>query len=138
MDGELNKMIDFKLTTAGDLSFSSNRELEFTQNDALKLQYALARVKSAKNDWYIDNVGADLEQLIGEPVSEQTIEQGKQLIIDALTEYKLFGTDDIYVQYRDELEDEQLVYYVYLRMSSIENSQVLSISLSPVVNVQVL
>ena len=138
MDGELNKMIDFKLTTSGDLSFSSERELEFTQNDALKLQYALAHVKSAKNDWYIDNVGADLEQLIGEPVSEQTIEQGKQLIIDALTEYKLFGTDDIYVQYRDELEDERLIYYVYLRMSSIENSQVLSVSLSPVVNVQVL
>ena len=71
-------------------------------------------------------------------MSEQTIEQGKQLIIDALTEYKLFGTDDIYVQYRDELEDERLIYYVYLRMSSIENSQVLSVSLSPVVNVQVL
>ena len=93
-------MIDFKLTDIGDLSLSSERELEFSQNDALNLQYALARVKSAKNDWYIDNVGADLERLIGEPLNEQLIEQGKQMIMDALTEYNLFKTNEVRSQMR--------------------------------------
>ena len=131
-------MIDFKLTDVGDLSLSSERELEFSQNDALNLQYALARVKSAKNDWYIDNVGADLERLIGEPLNEQLIEQGKQMIMDALTEYNLFKISEIYIQHREDVEEEQLSYYVYLRMSSMERSQVLSVSLSPVVSVDVL
>lgn len=131
-------MIDFKLTDVGDLSLSSERELEFSQNDALNLQYALARVKSAKNDWYIDNVGADLERLIGEPLNEQLIEQGKQMIMDALTEYNLFKISEIYIQHREDVEEEQLSYYVYLRMSSMERSQVLSVSLSPVVSVNVL
>lgn len=131
-------MIDFKLTDIGDLSLSSERELEFSQNDALNLQYALARVKSAKNDWYIDNVGADLERLIGEPLNEQLIEQGKQMIMDALTEYNLFKISEIYIQHREDVEEEQLSYYVYLRMSSMERSQVLSVSLSPVVSVNVL
>ena len=131
-------MIDFKLTDVGDLSLSSERELEFSQNDALNLLYALARVKSAKNDWYIDNVGADLERLIGEPLNEQLIEQGKQMIMDALTEYNLFKISEIYIQHREDVEEEQLSYYVYLRMSSMERSQVLSVSLSPVVSVNVL
>lgn len=131
-------MIDFKLTPLGELSLSSDRELEFSENEALKLQYALARVKSAKNDWYIDNVGADLERLIGEPMNEQLIEQGKQMIIDALTEYSLFKTDTIYVQHREDVEEDQLAYYVYLRTSSIDTSQVLSISLSPMISVNVL
>lgn len=131
-------MIDFKLTDVGDLSLSSERELEFSQNDALNLQYALARVKSAKNDWYIDNVGADLERLIGEPLNEQLIEQGKQMIMDALTEYNLFKISEIYIQHREDVEEEQLSYYVYLRMSSMERSQVLSVSLSPMVSVDVL
>ena len=131
-------MIDFKLTDVGDLSLSSERELEFSQNDALNLQYALARVKSAKIDWYIDHVGADLERLIGEPLNEQLIEQGKQMIMDALTEYNLFKISEIYIQHREDVEEEQLSYYVYLRMSSMERSQVLSVSLSPVVSVIVL
>jgi hypothetical protein len=131
-------MIDFKLTDIGDLSLSSERELEFSQNDALNLQYALARVKSAKNDWYIDNVGADLERLIGEPLNEQLIEQGKQMIMDALTEYNLFKISEIYIQHREDVEEDQLSYYVYLRMSSMERSQVLSVSLSPMVSVNVL
>ena len=131
-------MIDFKLTDVGDLSLSSERELEFSQNDALNLQYALARVKSAKNAWYIDNVGADLERLIGEPLNEQLIEQGKQMIMDALTEYNLFKISEIYIQHREDVEEEQLSYYVYLRMSSMERSQVLSVSLSPMVSVNVL
>ena len=131
-------MIDFKLTDVGDLSLSSERELEFSQNDALNLQYALARVKSAKNDWYIDNVGADLERLIGEPLNEQLIEQGKQMIMDALTEYNLFKISEIYIQHREDVEEEQLSYYVYLRMNSMERSQVLSVSLSPMVSVNVL
>ena len=131
-------MIDFKLTDVGDLSLSSERELEFSQNDALNLQYALARVKSAKNDWYIDNVGADLERLIGEPLNEQLIEQGKQMIMDALTEYNLFKTNEVYIQYREDVEEDRLSYYVYLRMSSMEHSQVLSVSLSPIVSVNVL
>ena len=131
-------MIDFKLTDVGDLSLSSERQLEFSQNDALNLQYALARVKSAKNDWYIDNVGADLERLIGEPLNEQLIEQGKQMIMDALTEYNLFKISEIYIQHREDVEEEQLSYYVYLRMSSMERSQVLSVSLSPMVSVNVL
>lgn len=131
-------MIDFKLTDVGDLSLSSERELEFSQNDALNLQYALARVKSAKNDWYIDNVGADLERLIGEPLNEQLIEQGKQMIMDALTEYNLFKISEIYIQHREDVEEDQLSYYVYLRMSSMERSQVLSVSLSPMVSVNVL
>lgn len=131
-------MIDFKLTPLGELSLSSDRELEFSENEALKLQYALARVKSAKNDWYIDNVGADLERLIGEPMNEQLIEQGKQMIVDALTEYSLFKTDEIYIQHREDVEEDQLAYYVYLRTSSIETSQVLSISLSPMISVNIL
>lgn len=131
-------MIDFKLTDVGDLSLSSERELEFSQNDALNLQYALARVKSAKNDWYIDNVGADLERLIGEPLNEQLIEQGKQMIMDALTEYNLFKISEIYIQHREDVEEDQLSYYVYLRMNSMERSQVLSVSLSPMVSVNVL
>ena len=71
-------------------------------------------------------------------MNEQLIEQGKQMIMDALTEYNLFKISEIYIQHREDVEEEQLSYYVYLRMSSMERSQVLSVSLSPVVSVNVL
>lgn len=126
---------DFKLTGNGDLSISATNELEFVKKEPLKLQYALARVKSVKNDWYIDNVGADLESLIGEPNVVETIELGKTLIIDALTGDGLFALDEVYVDAIPHATD--ITFQVFLKLETIEESTVLNVSLSATRGVQV-
>lgn len=106
--------MDFALTQEGDLSQSPSGNLEIVQNDHLKVQNAHCRVQSVKSDWYMDNVGANLESLIGLPNETDTVELGKTLITSALTEHGLYQSDDIYIEV-EEVRLTVLRYLVYLK-----------------------
>lgn len=111
--------MDFKLTTDGDIQLSPDRFDECVVGDELKLQTARHCVQSVKSDWYIDNIGADLESLIGAPFNEETIETGRQFIINALTELQLYQEDEIYIE--SSLHTPMtLAYDIYLKT---ENGQ---------------
>lgn len=107
-------MKDFKLTRDGDIQLSPDRFVEQVEEDKLKLQTAWHCVQSIKSDWYIDHIGADLESLIGAPFDEATIEEGRLLIVNALTEHHLYSEDEIYIE--SSLSTPMtLIYDVYLK-----------------------
>lgn len=107
-------MRDFKLTSDGDIQLSPDRFDEHVEGDELKLQTAWHCVQSIKSDWYIDNIGADLESLIGAPFNETTIEEGRLLIVNALTEHRLYSEDEIYIESSLSIP-MTLTYDIYLK-----------------------
>lgn len=106
--------MDFALTKEGDLSQSHSGHLNIVKKDDLKLQNAHCRVQSVKSDWYMDNVGANLESLIGLPNETDTIELGKTLIRSSLTEHGLYRPDEIYIEV-ESVRVTVLQYLVYLK-----------------------
>lgn len=108
--------MDFELTLEGDLSLDTNKNLKFVKKDELKLQIARCCVKSVQSDWYMDNIGADLERFIGLPCATSTVEAIKKQIVSSLVEQSIYETDCIYIE-ETELSKHKITLRVYLKNS---------------------
>lgn len=99
-------MKDFYLTNDGDLELIQENDSEEkvinsildTEKDSLRNQIAMCRILSVTHDWFYDNVGADLEQIIGEAVTTNTLKTGKELILNSLTKNDFISSDDIKIE----------------------------------------
>lgn len=88
---------DIALTPEGDLMISK-ADLKTVTGDDFRIQSARNRIKSITKDWFYDNVGADLEELLGKPNTQAIADKGKGKIITALTIDGLFAIDEVYVK----------------------------------------
>ena len=62
----MSDVFDFSLTELGELEIDNDSHDLLSQTDnELRIQMAICRIKSVSNNWYIDNIGANLEELIG-------------------------------------------------------------------------
>ena len=90
---------DFGLSTSGELVLNENtHDIQAQMDNDLRLQLAYDRIKSIKNNWFIDEIGANLEFLIGKPSNKETAEYGKNLIYEQLIFDKLWNEDEIYIK----------------------------------------
>lgn len=107
---------DFMVSSDGELVLDNEtHDFSKVSDNALKCQLAYTRIKSCVNDWFYDEVGADLEELVGRNIQESTIDTGKQRIIEVLTYDGLWNNNDIFVQTVVK-NSTQLEYIVYLRI----------------------
>lgn len=87
--------MDFRIDKEGEISYDN---MAILNKNEYRVQMAECRLKSIKNDWYGDNIGANLEELFGEYVSTEISSTLQEKIYTALT-YDLFFSDrDIYVE----------------------------------------
>lgn len=105
---------DFNIDESGDLVVDKQHEIKKVTDNELKIQLAYTRIKSIANGWFYDHVGADLEELVGRSIKEDTIEIGKNKIINALTFNDLWNEDDILVTANIK-DATHLIYSVYLK-----------------------
>lgn len=90
---------DIELTDDGDLNLDFFNK-EFTvvsENDYISQQVKI-RVKTVNSDWFFDDLGADMEQLLGQPNTIGTAEKGISLIRNCLTYDNFLTNDDIYIK----------------------------------------
>jgi len=119
---------DFKLLPQGEIEVNqSNHEIEtVTQND-LKVQLSYSRIKSITHDWFIDNIGANLEELIGQHCTQDIVEYGKQKILDVLTYDKLWLSHEVFIM--ATIKNNVLIEYnIYLKLYDPEDTTVNPIS----------
>lgn len=90
-------VMDIAITSDGDLSLS-NGDLVTIENLDLYKQMASNRIKSVSIDWFKDNIGADLEELIGLPNTKDNAELGVDKIKQSLTFDQLFAEKDVNVK----------------------------------------
>lgn len=117
---------DFAITTEGELIIDEeNHDIVKSLDDDLRIQLAYNRIKSISKNWFVDEVGADMEELIGRPCTEDMAEYGKQKIINVLLIDDLWNKDDIFI--KAEIKDNvHIIYSVYLKLFQSETEDTIS------------
>lgn len=114
-------MIDLLLQD-GDLVFTK-RDFGINGNEisgnASIAQTIFCRLKSCSVDWFYDRVGADLEQIIGEPNTEENANLGSSLIISSLT-YDGFLSEDKIVVKPIPQDEFTILYYLVITLDDGE------------------
>ena len=120
------KGFDFAITTEGELIIDEeNHDIVKSLDDDLRIQLAYNRIKSISKNWFVDEVGADMEELIGKPCTEYIAEYGKQKIINVLLIDDLWNKDDIFI--KAEIKDNvHIIYSVYLKLFQSETEDTIS------------
>ena len=111
MDG-----FDFGFSPDGEIIVDTDtHDIYKSQEDELKIQLSYNRIKSISKNWFIDEVGADLEEIIGKACNETTAEYGKLKIIDVLTFDGLWNDKDIFI--KSEIKNNiNITYNIYLKL----------------------
>ena len=117
---------DFNITPEGELIVDSNtHDIAIAEQDILRIQLAYNRIKSIAYNWFVDEIGANLEELIGKPCTQDTAEYGKQKIIQELTIDELWNSEDIFI--KSEIKNNtMIVYNIYLKIYQAETEDVYS------------
>lgn len=87
--------MDFKIDKEGEIFYN---DMAVLNKNEYRVQMAESRLKSIKNDWYGDNIGANLEEMFGEYVSTELSSTLQEKIYTALTYDLFFSERDIYVE----------------------------------------
>ena len=121
MDG-----FDFGFSPDGEIIVDSDtHDIYKSQEDELKIQLSYNRIKSISNNWFIDEVGADLEEIIGKACNETTAEYGKLKIIDVLTFDGLWDDKDIFIKSKIN-NNINITYNIYLKLYQSDTEEVYS------------
>lgn len=122
---------DFTLLPEGEIILEfATHEIGTVKDNDLRIQLAYNRVKSISNDWYIDKIGADLEELVGQPCTAGIIEYGKEKIYEQLTYDNLWRREYIHIQSTVN-NNTNVTYAIFLRIfdeTAIEDSYVYEIT----------
>jgi hypothetical protein len=92
--------VDLKLSEDGDLVFEHG-DIALVRKQEFVAQSSRNRIKTSDPDWYdykIDNIGANLEDLLGMPNNPDTARLGIDKIREALTSDGLIDGEDVYIR----------------------------------------
>lgn len=121
MDG-----FDFGFSPDGEIIVDTDtHDIYKSQEDELKIQLSYNRIKSISKNWFIDEVGADLEEIIGKACNETIAEYGKLKIIDVLTFDGLWDDSDIFI--KSEIKNNiNITYNIFLKLRQSDTEEVYS------------
>lgn len=120
------KGFDFGLSTSGELVLDPQTwDIQRKKDNDLRIQLAYNRIKSVTNNWFIDNVGANLESLIGKPCNRDNAEYGKNLIMQQLTFDKLWNNNEIFVK-ATIINMFNITYNIYFKLQDEATEDVYS------------
>ena len=117
---------DFGFTPEGEIIIDKDsHDITQTTDNDLRIQIAYNRIKSISYNWFIDEVGANLEEIVGKPCTESTAEYGKSKIIDVLTFDELWSDDEIFI--KTEIKNNtNITYTIYLKIYQSETEDTYS------------
>lgn len=117
---------DFGFTPEGEIIVDSNtHDIQTNKGNDLRIQLAYNRIKSISKTWFVDEIGADLEEIIGKPCTEEMAEYGKLKIIDVLTVDDLWTDNDIFI--KTEIKNNtNITYSIFLKIYQSETEDTYS------------
>lgn len=117
---------DFGFSPDGEIIVDTDtHDIYKSQEDELKIQLSYNRIKSISKNWFVDEVGADLEEIIGKACNETTAEYGKLKIIDVLTFDGLWNDKDIFI--KSEIKNNiNITYNIFLKLRQSDIEEVYS------------
>lgn len=117
---------DFGFTTEGEIIVDNeSHDISQVTSDDLRIQLAYNRIKSISHNWFVDEIGADLEEIIGKSCTEDMAEYGKRKILNVLTIDSLWDEDDIFI--KSEIKNNtNITYDIYLKIYQSETEDTYS------------
>jgi hypothetical protein len=116
--------IDLAWTLNGDLALGKDGDIADTSHDVLKSlrQEIRTRIRSSLEDWAMHpSIGANLDEIIGEPNNKATAETGKNRIIDSLIRDNFMTEGDVKVKYVP-VDDHRILYIITVSVApTVEN-----------------
>ena len=121
MDG-----FDFGFSPEGEIVVDNEtHDIKESTNDDLQIQLAYNRIKSISNDWFVDEIGADLEELVGRQCTSEIANYGKTKIINSLTFDGLWQSNDIHIK-AEIKNNTNIIYTIYLKIYQSETEDTYS------------
>ena len=122
----LDDTFDFGFSPQGEIVIDADtHDVYKSEKDELKIQLSYNRIKSISNNWFVDEVGADLEEIIGRSCDEATAEYGKLKIIAVLTFDGLWDEKEIFIK-SEIIDNVNIIYNIYLKLYQQETEEVYS------------
>ena len=116
---------DFGFTPEGEIVINNEtHDINKSKDNDLRIQLAYNRIKSISHNWFVDEIGADLEEIIGRPCTEEIAEYGKLKIIDVLTTDDLWKDNDIFI--KSEIKNNTNITYNIFYVLSIFNTSIIN------------
>lgn len=119
---------DILLTPDGDFALDSSGDLAIAQRNELIVQVAQICLKTTNPDWFIGDIGADLEDLLGMENSRETAELGIAKIKEALMKTEFFEEEDIWVE-ATPINKSTIVFFLFINSPFSEDPMVYRIDL---------
>lgn len=90
-------ILDFKIGDIGDLEYNNNtKDIYYVDEDSIIKQIATNRIKSVVGDWFNTTIGANLEEFLGRPNTENTSTDVINKITQSLTYDDFLKESDLY------------------------------------------
>lgn len=107
--------IDLKVTPSGDISIGANKDLELAYPSGVLKQDITFRIRTEFNDFTPHpDIGAALEEIIGEPNNRETCSRGEFKIRHSLTSDARIRPNDLIVK-GVPISMNNIVYYLFVK-----------------------
>lgn len=117
---------DFGFAPEGEIVVDSiTHDIQKQTGNDLKIQMAYSRIKSVSRTWYIDEIGANLEEIIGKPCTKDIADYGKAKIINSLINDKLWLPEEVFVK-AEIINNTNIIYNIYLKIVQQETEDTYS------------
>lgn len=117
---------DFGFAPEGEIVVDSiTHDIQKQTGNDLKIQMAYNRIKSVSRTWYIDEIGANLEEIIGKPCTKDIADYGKAKIINSLINDKLWLPEEVFVK-AEIINNTNIIYNIYLKIVQQETEDTYS------------
>lgn len=117
---------DFTFLPEGEIVVDTeSHDIRKSEDNDLRIQLAINRLKSISHDWFIDEIGANLEELVGRPCTSKNANLGKDKILLSLTEDGVWKENEVLI--KAEIKDNTIIVYtIYLKIYQEETGDTYS------------
>lgn len=110
--------MDFEISTDGDL-VNNNNNISNVNGIKEYIQIAMCSIASISHDWFYDNIGCNLEQVLGSPNNDNTLAVVESLIRDEINKIGCFDIGKIKIK-NEIIENEYIGVNVYIPDDKIQ------------------
>lgn len=129
-------MFDFGINDSGELIFNGLvKSIIECKDDGLIRQTSLCRIKSVVGDWFNTNIGANLEQFIGEICNEETSADMVNAIEGSLCNDGFIEKSELF--FIPKIEDNSISVLVFINSRLGNKPSIINVTIDVVGGVKV-
>ncbi len=129
-------MFDFGITDDGELIFDNpTKDIDKNEYDGMIRQIAVCRIKSVVGDWFNTNIGANLEQFLGEFCNGTTAVAIQTAIENSLIYDNFLAKNDLF--FIPKVEENSISVLVFINSKFGKDTNTINVKIDTVGGVKI-